>query len=334
MLNKSALLGLILLITACQHFQPEYAITDHSLIDQIWSVKAQQFIDPESLQQEILAADILLLGETHDNAIHHQLQAEMITHLLRHHLQPAIAFEMLNRNQQNTIDQFQAQAQASNSGNTDAFAKAIDWEQSGWPAWPYYRPVFKTALDAGLPVIGANLNHKLIRKVIKQGPEVLQPHYQELLADYQYDDHTRHELEAEIFAAHCEMLPQKHLAPMLTAQQLRDISMSQVLLNKQTTDGIVLIAGSGHIRNDYGVPFYLYKALGNGQAQDKRKSGSKILSLAFVEVSENALKAEDYAQEWGREQLPFDYVWFTARAFREDQCELMKQHMQKKQIKK
>jgi uncharacterized iron-regulated protein len=332
MLNKSTLLGLILLITGCQHFKPEYAITDHELIDKIWSVKAQQFVDPEALQQEILSASILLLGETHDNAIHHQLQAEMIAHLLKHNRKPAVAFEMLNRDQQDEIDQFQKKSSAPN--DADSFAHAIDWEQSGWPDWPYYRPVFKIVLKAGLPVIGANLNHKLIRKVIRQGTEVLSPHYQELLAEYAYNDNTRHELEADIFAAHCEMLPKKHLAPMLTAQQLRDISMSQVLLNKQTADGIVLIAGSGHIRNDYGIPFYLDKKAVNKQAQDKEKPGIKILSLAFIEVSENALKAKDYAEEWSREQLPFDYVWFTAKAFREDQCALLKEHMQKKQLKK
>ena len=328
MFNKNLLLGLILLMSGCEHFQAEYAITDHELIDKIWSVKEQQFIDPQSLTQAVLSSRVLLLGETHDNAVHHQLQSKIIASLLSYNHKPAVAFEMLNRVQQDKIDQFQLHF--SESGDVDAFAKVINWEQSGWPDWPYYRPVFSTTLEAGLPVIGANFNHKLIRRAIKEGPQVMEPRYQALLADNQYDENTRAELEAEIFAAHCDMLSEKHLPPMLMAQQLRDISMSQILLNKQTADGIVLIAGSGHVRNDYGVPYYLRAALsGPSQAQDKPETGT-ILSLAFIEVSEGAFNPEDYAAEWNHEHLPFDYVWFTAKAAREDQCALFKEHMQKK----
>ena len=56
-----------------------------------------------------------------------------------------------------------------------------------------------------------------------------------------------------------------------------------------------------------------------------------FVSLAFIEVQHESSNIEDYAEAWGREQLPFDYVWFTPRGSRDDQCEVIKQHMKKKQ---
>ncbi len=334
MIYKIILPGLVFLISACVDLKPEHtltqdAITDHVLINKVWSVKKQQFVDPKILKQDALTANVLLLGETHDNAMHHQLQSEMIAHLISHNHQPAVAFEMLDRDQQEAIDLFLQKYTAAE--NVDTFAEAIDWKKSGWPDWSLYRPVFNTVLKAELALIAANLNHKLIREVIQQGPEVLPVSYQQLLTKYQYDDNTRQELETEIFSAHCEMLAEKHLPPMLMAQQLRDISMSQILVNRQAVDGIVLIAGSGHIRNDYGVPFYLQTRAAESQTQKQDNSAPKIISLAFIEVSDGADQVKDYAEKWNRQYLPFDYVWFTVKASREDQCERFKKHMQNKQ---
>ena len=82
-------------------------------------------------------------------------------------------------------------------------------------------------------------------------------------------------------------------------------------------------AGSGHIRKDYAVPYYLQQEMPE----------LNILSLAFIEVSEEMLKPSDYAAAWNTQNLPFDIIWFTSRAEREDQCEKMKAYMKKKKSK-
>jgi uncharacterized iron-regulated protein len=88
------------------------------------------------------------------------------------------------------------------------------------------------------------------------------------------------------------------------------------------TRDLVLIAGSGHTRTDYGIPYYLRQQAPN----------LKVISLAFIEVSKNKLKPADYVANWSKtaKKLPFDYVWFTQKAEREDQCEKMKLHMKNK----
>ena len=302
-------------LSGCQS-QPNIEST-HILMHKIWSVSEQKYISAEALDNQLSHYDAILLGETHDNAQHHQLQARIIDVLLQQ--KPVIAFEMLNQNQQNIINQFQRQENL----NADEFAELVNWDQTGWPEFSLYRPVFNSAIENNLHIIAANLNAKQIRKVIKQGTKILSPEYQKLLKKYPYDKNLTQDLEKEILAAHCDMLPQKMLAPMLSGQQSRDIAMTMAL-QKVLLDAdakVVLIAGSGHTRTDYGIPYYL-----KNEVPD-----TKIISIAFFEVSDDKLTPADYAAAWNEKtkQLPFDYIWFTARAEREDQCEKMRAYMKK-----
>ncbi len=315
-------------LTACQSFN---ATDQHPLIDKIWSVTEQKYISIDTLNAQFLQAEAVLLGETHDNIRHHQLQAQVIDELVKNHRRPTVAFEMLDQNQQDSIAQFQKE-HAGSQDKTDALARVINWEQSGWPEWSYYRPVFHSVMENNLPIVAANLNIKLIRKVIKQGSQVLDSNYQTLLTRYQYNEVVKKQLAQEILSAHCDMLPEKMLSPMLLGQQVRDLAMTQALQSslapsaassEKLSGGVVLIAGSGHIRKDYAVPYYLQQEMPE----------LNILSLAFIEVSEEMLKPSDYAAAWNTQNLPFDIIWFTSRAEREDQCEKMKAYMKKKKSK-
>ncbi len=242
-------------------------VSEHPLLDKIWSVKEQKFISQEQLRHQLLSSDIILLSETHDNKQHHQLQADTIHELVKNNQSPAVAFEMLNQNQQESIHNFQTRNKNSER-ITDDFAKTVDWDKSGWPEWTYYRPVFKQTLENNLPVIATNLEHKQIRKVIKQGPEVLDKKYQDLLNRYQYKPDIQQTLEQDIQLSHCDMLPKNMLAPMLRGQQVRDlVMMTTILESLKQHKKVIVIAGSGHTRKDYGIPWYLHQELSDKQFQ-------------------------------------------------------------------
>ncbi len=306
------------------------SVSDHPLLNRIWSVNEQKFISQKLFRQQLLSSDIVLLGETHDNKEHHQLQANAIYEFVKNNQSPAVAFEMLNQNQQESIHNFQTKN--NNSENiTDDFARTVAWDKSGWPNWSYYRPVFEQTLKNNLPVIAANLEHQQIRKVIKQSPKVLDKKYQDLLKKYQYQPDIKQALEQDIQTSHCDMLPENMLEPMLRGQQVRDLAMMATILESlKQHKKVIVIAGSGHTRKDYGIPWYLHQEL-SGQPLQKQNN-TRILSMAFIEVSPDKLQPAEYSQAWGEklEHLPFDYVWFTSRAKREDQCEKMKAYMKNK----
>ena len=109
--------------------------------------------------------------------------------------------------------------------------------------------------------------------------------------------------------------------------------MTTILESLKQHKKVIVIAGSGHTRKDYGLPWYLHQELSDKQFQ--KQNNTRILSMAFIEISPDKLQPAEYSQAWGEnlKHLPFDYVWFTSRAEREDQCEKMKAYMQKKNKK-
>jgi uncharacterized iron-regulated protein len=312
--------------TSESDFPPDYVITVHPLINQIWSVKEQRFISEQALRSSLSGYDYILLGESHDNHRHHQLQGSFIKSMIDAGEKPAVAFEMLDKTQNNAITEFQNQP----NQNLDAFARAVDWQKSGWPDWPWYRPVFKPVIEQRLPIFAANLDTKTVRSLVKEGSSILDKQTRTQLEQLQFGSEVQEKLEQEINSAHCELLPENLLSPMLMAQQVRDITMMQTLLaaRLQYQQPVILIAGTGHTRNDYGVPWYLRQL-----APD-----TSSISIAFVEVRAGQVQPGDYARHWNfgststaiLNSLPFDYVWFTETIKREDPCEQFKAHMKKK----
>lgn len=97
---------------------------------------------------------------------------------------------------------------------------------------------------------------------------------------------------------------------MVLAQRVRDASISLSMLGSDKTHRI-LIAGSGHVRNDRGVPVYL-------AAKDPQAG---LVTIGFIEVMADKHSIDEYTERWGGDALPFDYVWFTPRLNRKDPCE-------------
>jgi uncharacterized iron-regulated protein len=55
-----------------------------------------------------------------------------------------------------------------------------------------------------------------------------------------------------IVAGHCNALPAEAIDPMVKAQAARDVMFAQ-LMQQYAAQGVVLIAGNGHVRRDLGV---------------------------------------------------------------------------------
>ena len=111
----------------------------------------------------IWVARFVLLGETHDNPDHHQIQAALVRSLLGTGRRPAVAFEMFTADQAPLIARHLAAAPRDAAG----LAEAVDWKHSGWPDWAYYRPIAQAALEAGVPLVAANLAPATVRSIAR-----------------------------------------------------------------------------------------------------------------------------------------------------------------------
>jgi uncharacterized iron-regulated protein len=282
---------------------------DHPLVGRIWNVAQRRFVAREELEAALVSAHAVLLGEKHDNPDHHRLQAAMIKALVDHGRRPAVAMEMLDLDDQPKVDD----AARLHPRDVDAFFGAVAWEKKGWPSASDYAPILRVALAEGLPIIAANLPARDTHALVHGGVAALEPAVVARLGlAAPMPEPFAASLRAELAESHCGMLPASMLEPMSLAQRARDAEMAARLeLGKQ--DGAVLIAGTGHVRKDRGVPRELAR-LGEGS----------LVSVAFAEVMHDERDPARYGAEWHADRPPFDFVWFTPRATDADPCEGMR----------
>ena len=53
---------------------------DHPLVAKIWDSHKQSLVNEQEFYRELLEYDYILLGETHNNPDHHQLQSQILNY--------------------------------------------------------------------------------------------------------------------------------------------------------------------------------------------------------------------------------------------------------------
>lgn len=278
---------------------------EHPLAGRIWDTRAGRFVTAEQLVAGLVRAHYVLLGERHDNPDHHRVQAALVRALLAAGRRPAVAFEMFTADDARPIARHLAAAPRDAAG----LAAAVDWKRSGWPDWAYYEPIAQAALDAGLPIVAANLAPATVRALAAGDRSALPAGLAARHAlDQPLPDGGEAALASELYDAHCGHVPMTRMNGMVLAQRARDATLADGMLTA-VPDGAVLIAGAAHVRTDRGVPAYLRA----------RAPGASIAAVAVLEVREGWTRPRDYAAAYGG-RLPFDWVWFTPRMGDGDPC--------------
>lgn len=280
--------------------------TDHPLTGKIWSVRDKSFVTPQTLGQAVRAARFVLIGEVHDNADHHRLQAWLIEKAASG-TKPAVVMEMIAQDQAPALRAYLAQPGANAAG----LGAALEWEARGWPEWRFYQPIAEAALRLGLPLHAGNIGRSALRKIGKMGLDALDAERRtSLLLDQRLGGPLHDALLDDLYRSHCELVPRDALGAMLDIQRLRDAVLAGSLIDAAGRGRAILIAGNGHVRADRAVPWYL----------SRRAPRARVLTVMLLEVDGAAKTPEDMAPGGPGGEPAADYVWFTPRAEREDPC--------------
>lgn len=250
-----------------------------------------QPIERETLLQHLAGYDLILLGELHDNPHHHAARAWLLEGLAA--TRPAIVAEHLERGRP-----------ASGNGPLLADLEGAGFDAGNW-RWPVHRPLFEAARRTGGTLRGGNIPRQLARDIVKRGAAALPADVAAAIADAPLDAGARQTLERDLLDSHCGQLPATLIPGLSLAQRARDAAMS-LAIGAALNDGqpVVLLAGNGHVRRDYGVPVLLAR----------QQPGRRTIAIGFLES--DAAGGAQAAAPASR----FDYLWITEPAERRDPC--------------
>lgn len=226
----------------------------------------------------LTARPIVLLGEEHDNAAHHQWQLGVIEAL--HALRPdlVLGFEMFGRASQPELDRW-----IVGELDADAFLRAVCWNET-WGVDPQlYLPIFTFAQRHGVPMRALNVERSLIRRVAREGlaavpaneregvgePAPALPAYRRWLAEIYGHKRAPH-AGAAAASGEKPSEPQDDTGfeRFVAAQLMWDRAMAEALAaaHRQPKAPLVVgLAGIGHLQNGWGIPHQL-RDLGNVDA--------------------------------------------------------------------
>lgn len=250
---------------------------------------------PELLRR-LAEADLVLFGEVHDNAVHHELRGALLTALPQGHA--AIVFEQFPPTQS------RGPIPPPDGGEErEGWLDRHGFDRRSWK-WPLHRPVVEAAIARGRSLWGSGVSREELRSVVRDGESAAPDHLRPLLEQSPLDSAARDAIDRALIEGHCGRLPATMIPGMRAAQAVRDAAMTRALLLAGATGPAWLIAGNGHVRRDVGVPRLLRNA----------SPGSTTLVVGMLE------REEDGALPGRADGAAFDIVIVTSRAAREDPC--------------
>ncbi|MCU0621883.1 MAG: ChaN family lipoprotein [Gemmatimonadales bacterium] len=290
-----ALVPASLLLAGCGGTPSAAPATAAAPLEPIVDVATGNVIGRDALVRRLAAADIVLLGEVHDNAVHHELRAELIAAAARDGRRLAIVYEQFPWGRDSALATRPADP-------IEPWLDAAGFDREGW-RWPLHRPVVLAATERDLPRYGSQLPREVLRPMMRGGAAPAP------LGDYMARAPLAGEglaaLDRTLLDGHCGQLPPEMVPMLRGAQEARDAAMTDAVIRaRQDGRAAWLIAGNGHVRRDFGVPRMLAVLA----------PGARVVTVGFLE------RGADGAAPAADEMRVYDVVWQTPRAERDDPC--------------
>ncbi len=301
-IRKFFIVSIALAVSAGFAQAADMLFTEHPLANRVWDMNKGDFIDEAALSEKINNSDVLLLGEVHDNLLHHQLQQKLLKIRVDSGDRPALMMEQIDAENQSALDQALAGSKRDEvMGNVNKLIGFTDWK--------LYSPLLEIAVDYQLPVIAANIPNRELQPVIWNGYEAYDAaELKRLAVEEVWNESRQSFLVSNMGGAHCGQLRDELRIALTRSQRLKDALMADSAV-ASIPRGVVAIVGSSHARRDIGLPLYF-------AARDPK---ARIVSVGFVEVLPQRINPYSYTGS-ATGEVPFDYIWFTPRMERADPC--------------
>jgi uncharacterized iron-regulated protein len=206
----------------------------------------------ERFWRAVEKADVVYVGETHDDPAHHEYELELIRGLLERKVKFAIGWEMFDETQQSSID-----AWASHKISLEELLVKTDFQQRWGIYSPVYEQILRTTEKANVRNLALNAPSELARKIARAEP--LTAEEIALMPSGFVADEGAYKNFVALIGEHpgVEEADRRHY---FDAQNVWDQTMASRILEFKRRDPkvkLVVLTGRDHVLNGYGIPFYL-----------------------------------------------------------------------------
>jgi len=140
---------------------PSAPVSSTYVPQRVFDTRRATFSDFEMMTADLARADVVLIGEQHDDPNTHRLELAILEALARRHVAVTLSLEMFERDVQASIDTY-----LSGSSAEDDFLKG----SRPWPRYTTdYRPLVEFARREQWPVVAANVPRRIAADVAKGG---------------------------------------------------------------------------------------------------------------------------------------------------------------------
>ncbi len=238
----------------------------------VYGTKPTEFKTLEEILPELLASQIILIGENHENYSHHLFQLEVIKALYNYYPQLVIGLEMVQVPFQEYLDKF-----IEGKIDEKTLLKEIEYFERWRFDYRLYRDIFLFAREKKIKLLALDIKGEIVKKVFKEGLSKL------------LEEEKLHLPELDLFRPeyrnYLERIYQKHgfkdnetnFEYFYQAQVLRDEHMAEravEFLKKNPSYKMVILVGRGHLEYGYGIPaslkrrnFYNFKSIILGELE-------------------------------------------------------------------
>lgn len=245
---------ILLVLMLMQTATPPSAVPPSGYVpERVYDSTRDRFTDFEAMLAEVSRADVLFVGEQHDDPNTHRLELAILEGLKRRRADLSLALEMFERDVQEPLSSYLE----GRLGEDEFLSRSRPWPRYAAD----YRPLVEFARAHRWPILATNVPRRLASAVAKGGLDALASNDDRSL--YAADECPRDDYFdrfAESMSEHpmpgAEKLTdaekQSIVERFYLAQCLKDETMAESIARARATSGALVVHVNGAFHSDFG----------------------------------------------------------------------------------
>lgn len=129
-------------------------------LDKIFNTNTNKESAFDEMINDLKQKRIVMIGESHTNQLHHDVQFEVIKGLVESGKPVVLALEMFNPGQNDALALW-----SSGKTDPDTFLEQTDFLTTWSHNYRYYKPIFDYCREKQIPIYGTNVERKYASKI-------------------------------------------------------------------------------------------------------------------------------------------------------------------------